>query len=44
MTIPAHSIKACIQCGCVYTENSIKNPARCPICKSMLGDNISGIS
>lgn len=42
MVVPKKNIRACMKCGCIYSENSLENVMRCPVCKSMLGEHIEG--
>ena len=42
MVVQKGSIKACMKCGCVYSEDSLDNVMRCPVCKSMMGEDIEG--
>ncbi len=40
MVVPREGIRACMKCGCVYSEISSNNAMRCPVCKNMLGEKI----
>ena len=43
MVVKKGSIQACMKCGCVYSEDSLENVMRCPVCKSMMGEDIEGL-
>jgi predicted Zn-ribbon and HTH transcriptional regulator len=43
MVVLRSDVKACVDCGCIFSRTNNRNNTGCPVCKSMKGDAIEGI-
>ena len=43
MVVSQKNVRACRNCGCLYSELSRTNSMKCPVCGHMEGEDIEGI-